>query len=607
MFRYSSFLDTLLKAMTHKYIRRVPKGVTKTGKTKYMYFYVGQEGHGKGIAHENELVEGASFAFGELGKTRYHAHISKVDGDKVTVKYDDGAKKGQEETMTKKQFQTLVHGEHATGIKEAQAKADKQLKDFQVGKEKGVKVKQSTLDRLAQRVANLKDLVGHIDQPAPIDAPWMSERERRLFDGQNKLFDMLKRRQITTALLKDRTNNDLIWDMLQNITTAIFKYKDISEIPKSSLITLITASRIAYNDDGNPTTPEHISTVITALSDLWQKLPYAPQEKNEKIGRLDVIHADLVKQTTAQKNKREIHIEAIKQAQEAMIKTDPELAKIIYGNIIFTQITEKSGIDKQAQGFFASGTPSHEVHNLTTTLDTVHHSADVIYLNTEDHFDQYPIIPKKVKKQLQVNYHKAVAIHEIAHRFSKSLLEQKSNAFDNDIRQFFVTYANKKRAPESLLNRPIKEFTFFDSDSTKLLNAMLRSPDARLFTNEFEANIIRNNQSRGTSKVAISKINFDALGDSMIISTDNVKGTSELQVPLLNGDFMRISIQGTIQDIQESFNEKRSLLPTTYAQTNMEECFSEMMGAVCDPNYKDEPMRTEFLALLKRHIGGFGA
>ena len=39
MFRYSSFLDTLLKAMTHKYIRRVPKGVTKTGKTKYMYYY----------------------------------------------------------------------------------------------------------------------------------------------------------------------------------------------------------------------------------------------------------------------------------------------------------------------------------------------------------------------------------------------------------------------------------------------------------------------------------------------------------------------------------------------------------------------------------------
>ena len=157
MFRYSSFLDTLFKAMTHKYVRRIPKGVTKTGATKYMYFYAGQEGHGHGIAHENELVTGASFAFGEHGKTRYHAHISKVDGDKVTVKYDDGAKKGTEETMTKKQFQALVRGEHATGIKQAQAKAEKQLKDFQAGKEKGVKVKQSTLDKLEAQVNKLKE------------------------------------------------------------------------------------------------------------------------------------------------------------------------------------------------------------------------------------------------------------------------------------------------------------------------------------------------------------------------------------------------------------------------------------------------------------------
>ena len=158
MFRYSLFLDTLFKAMGHKYIRRVPKGVTKTGATRYMYFYAGQEGHGRGIAHEEELVTGASFAFGEHGKTRYHAHITKVDGDKVTVRYDDGAKKGTEETMTKKQFQSMIHGEHSTSIQSAKEKATKQLKDFQAGKEKGVKVKQETLDKLEQRVKTLDAL-----------------------------------------------------------------------------------------------------------------------------------------------------------------------------------------------------------------------------------------------------------------------------------------------------------------------------------------------------------------------------------------------------------------------------------------------------------------
>ena len=123
MFRYSFLIDSLLKAMGHKYIRRVPKGVTKTGATKYMYFYAGQEGHGKGIGHESELVTGASFAMGE-GDQRHHAHISKVDGDKVTVRYDDGAKKGTEETMTKKQFQSMIHGEHKEAIKQVQAKRE---------------------------------------------------------------------------------------------------------------------------------------------------------------------------------------------------------------------------------------------------------------------------------------------------------------------------------------------------------------------------------------------------------------------------------------------------------------------------------------------------
>ena len=171
MFRYSFLIDSLLKAMGHKYIRRVPKGVTKTGATKYMYYYAGQEGHGKGVAHESELVTGASFAFGEHGKTRYHAHITKVDGDKLTIKYDDGDKKGTEETMTKKQFQSMIHGEHSTSIQSAKEKATKQLKDFQAGKEKGVKVKQETLDKLEQRVKNLDALTAKKEEAQKPEAP----------------------------------------------------------------------------------------------------------------------------------------------------------------------------------------------------------------------------------------------------------------------------------------------------------------------------------------------------------------------------------------------------------------------------------------------------
>jgi hypothetical protein len=602
MFRYSLFLDALLKAMTHKYIRRVPKGVTKTGKTKYMYFYAGQEGHGRGIAHESELVEGSSFAFGELGKTRYHAHISKVDGDKVTVRYDDGAKKGTEETMTKKQFQALVHGEHATGIKEAQVKADKQLKDFQAGKEKGVKVKQETLDKLAQRVANLKDLVSHIDQPAKVDAPWMSERERRVFEGQNRLFTLLENKEITEALLKDRTNNKIIRDMLKNVITAIFKYKDISTIPKKDLKILVDANKLSY--ESRIYTYDTDEPLILTLSQLWQKLPYAQQEKNEKVGRLDVIHAELIDQTPEQKKKKAIHIEAVKQAQEAMIKTDPDLAKIIYGNMIFTQV--KDALDYSAQGFFATGTPSHNLHNVTTKLDTVYHSADVIYMDTDDHFENsyYSPLPEKAKTYLQTEYFKKVAIHELAHRFSKSLLEHANNDFLSDLTLFMSKYAQKKRDVNDIINKPIQEFTIIGNDSSALITRLLLSPDFNFSTNEISGVLQQGTDSRAHT-IKFSDINFEALGESMLLPSEG--GMTDLQIPLIDGGKFSVLIEGTPKDFLSRFNKNLSMLPTTYAHADAEECFSEMMAAVCDPNYKDEPMRTDFLNLLKKYKDKFGA
>ena len=39
MFSFYSVILDLIKARTHKYVRRIPVGATKTGKTKYRYFY----------------------------------------------------------------------------------------------------------------------------------------------------------------------------------------------------------------------------------------------------------------------------------------------------------------------------------------------------------------------------------------------------------------------------------------------------------------------------------------------------------------------------------------------------------------------------------------
>ncbi len=607
MFRYSSFIDSLLKAMTHKYIRRVPKGVTKTGKTKYIYYYAGQEGHGQGVAHESELVEGAAFAFGEHRKTRYHAHIRKVDGDKITVRYDDGAKKGQEETMTKKQFQALVHGEHKESIKQAQAKADRQLKDFQTGKDKGVKVKQETLDKLAQRVANLKNLVSHIDQPAKVDAPWMSERERRVFEGQNRLFTLLENKEITESLLKSRTNPTIIKDMLKNVITSIFKYKDLSQIPKNDLRLLLDANRSAYMNSNSD-----IETLILTLSQLWQKLPYAPREKNEQVGRIDVIHADLVKQTAEQKKKRAIHIEAVKQAQDAMIKTDPDLAKIIYGNMIFTQVTDKKGIGAGVQGFFSTGTPAQKVYiGRGTKLDTIYHSADVIYMDTEDTFDRnasvFSPLPEKAKTYLQTEYIKSVVIHELAHRFSKSLIEQGDKvSFLESFKYFAYNAGQITRTVESVMNRPIQEFTIFSKQASRLISTILGNyPAFNRSTNEITGILKQDNESSKEHTIKVSDINFEALGESKIVHSEGANST--IQIPLNNGGRFNILIPITPIDLLEKFNRYRTLLPTTNAHANDEECFSDMMAAVCDPNYKDEPLRTKFLQYIVEYKDKFGA
>jgi hypothetical protein len=45
MIRFTEIADDLIKAIGHKYVRRIPKGVTKTGATRYEYIYSVTEGN----------------------------------------------------------------------------------------------------------------------------------------------------------------------------------------------------------------------------------------------------------------------------------------------------------------------------------------------------------------------------------------------------------------------------------------------------------------------------------------------------------------------------------------------------------------------------------
>jgi hypothetical protein len=215
MLSFYTFAIDLIKARTHKYIRRVPIGATKTGGTKYMYYYQGQEAHGQGMGHESELVEGSSFAFGE-GENRHHVHIKAVNGDKLTIEYDDGDKKGTKETLSKTEFQNRIHKEHATSIEQAKQKAKKQLESFEQMKTRGAKVKQTTIEKLKAQVDKIDKLVSPLP-PADLDEDWMTEKEIKVFDGQNRIFRMLESKTLLLSLATTNTGSALMFDMLKNV------------------------------------------------------------------------------------------------------------------------------------------------------------------------------------------------------------------------------------------------------------------------------------------------------------------------------------------------------------------------------------------------------
>jgi len=144
-------LDFLSKAAGHKYIRRIP--YTSGGKLRYRYIYkVTHTAGGKHALHEDDVTVGAAFMLGTDKGSEVHAHVKSVDGDKVTVEYDDGPRKGEKETMSKRDLLSKLDAAH--GISQAlQSEREKQAKVISELRAKGASEKQiareqARLDRL---------------------------------------------------------------------------------------------------------------------------------------------------------------------------------------------------------------------------------------------------------------------------------------------------------------------------------------------------------------------------------------------------------------------------------------------------------------------------
>lgn len=145
-------LDFLSKAAGHKYIRRIP--YASGGKTRYRYIYkVTHTAGGKHALHEDDVTVGAAFMLGTDKGAEVHAHVKSVDGDKVTVEYDDGPRKGEKETMSKRDLLSKLDAAHGIsqalqGEREKQAKVVADLK-ARGASDKQVAREQARLERLS--------------------------------------------------------------------------------------------------------------------------------------------------------------------------------------------------------------------------------------------------------------------------------------------------------------------------------------------------------------------------------------------------------------------------------------------------------------------------
>jgi hypothetical protein len=194
-------LDFLSKAAGHKYIRRIP--YTSGGKLRYRYIYkVTHTAGGKHALHEDDVTVGAAFMLGTDKGSEVHAHVKSVDGDKVTVEYDDGPRKGEKETMSKRDLLAKLDAAHGIsqalqGEREKQAKVVSELR-AKGASEKQVAREQARLDRLSVEAKEPE-----VEKPAPTKRASKAPKKPQSAESASQIDTT------SPVRLEDLTTNDL--------------------------------------------------------------------------------------------------------------------------------------------------------------------------------------------------------------------------------------------------------------------------------------------------------------------------------------------------------------------------------------------------------------
>ena len=191
---FTAWVDSLLKAAGHKYIKRIP--YQSQGKMRYRYIYhVGQMHHGKHVLDPDHMVEGAAFMLSTHAGKEVHAHILSSDGADVTYILDDGPRKGQKVTESKEALAKRLNDTHgvSAALKEQRAVHAKKIEDLRAA---GASEKQ-----LARHQARLAALGK--DDEAPVNTNPSTKGTKSRSPATQKALALVKRYSITAAQLDD--------------------------------------------------------------------------------------------------------------------------------------------------------------------------------------------------------------------------------------------------------------------------------------------------------------------------------------------------------------------------------------------------------------------
>lgn len=222
-------LDFLSKAAGHKYIRRIP--YASGGKTRYRYIYkVTHTVGGKHALHEDDVTVGAAFMLGADKGSEVHAHVKSVDGDKVTVEYDDGPRKGEKETMSKRDLLSKLDAAHGIsqalqGEREKQAKVVSELRASGVS-EKQIAREQARLDRLGAAQSTQSQLAADVEvvfNDPKLLARYNKKTGADLSIDEARLLAEAASLQ-TTRITVDREGKDKVYYVIPEMSTRGYEF-----------------------------------------------------------------------------------------------------------------------------------------------------------------------------------------------------------------------------------------------------------------------------------------------------------------------------------------------------------------------------------------------